>query len=149
MNKCKLLKMVLLCFSFVVLTDGLASAERDCTRQVERSDGTKTVTVDCSSSYTETSQDFWNRYLYSTLVQNLKNSLRWDMQYMQDRLSEIFSTREHSSQVMADMKEKEQETADAQQMKQQQQESRMEDLKERQEMQKEHQQSVMQGLSDR
>lgn len=142
MDKYKFLSIALLCFSFIVLTNQLAFAERSCTRQVESSDGIKTITTDCSSSYTQTSDNFWNRFLFSTLAQNLKDNVQWGMQIIQDRLANIFSAQDHSEQIAAETKRKQQDAMEAQQTKREQAEARLEDLKERQEMQKERQQDL-------
>jgi hypothetical protein len=132
----KFLSVVLFSFSFVVLANCLAFAERDCTRQVSYSNGTKDISVDCSSSYTQNANSFWG-------------SLYWSIQNMRDRFSQIFSLQDRSKQVTADMKEKEQDAREIQQSKHQDQESQAEDLKDRQEMEKQQQQDLMQNLKDK
>jgi hypothetical protein len=141
--------IMLFLFSFVMLTTGLAFAEHECTRQVSSSDGTKFINVDCTSSYTVTSEDFWNRYLFSTLVSNLRSSVHWGVENFQARLAEIFSGQDHSRQIAADMRDKEQEAIEDQQAKHQQEVVQLEDARERQAMQKQQQQDSMQGLRDR
>lgn len=147
MNKYKPLILVLLCFSFVVLTSGLAFA--DCTKQVVNADGTKTITTACASTKTEASDNFWNRYLFTSLEKNLQDSIRWQMQNIQDQLAKIFSAQQHSKQVAADVKEKEQEMRDAQQEKQQQQQIQIDNLKDQQAMQREQQQQSLQDLDSK
>jgi hypothetical protein len=148
MPKLKLWNIALFCFSLMLLASTPALAERNCTRQVSTSDGTKDITTDCSSSYTVSSDDFWNRYYFSTLVRNLEDNLHSNMQLIQDKMAAIFSLQDHAKQVGADMKVKEQERMEYQQDRQLQQEDQMESLRDRQEMQKE-QQSSLQDIRSR
>jgi hypothetical protein len=145
MNKYKLLSIVLLCFSLMVLANGRAFAERDCTRQVSSSDGIKDIDIDCSSSHTVTTDNFWNQFLTGALIQRLEDSVRLNMENMQDKMSAIFSSEDNAKQAAADMKEKEQEAISDQQIKQEQEQAQMENLKEQQAIQKDRQSSMQGG----
>src|SRR4029077_15688526 len=94
----RFLIIVLFLFSFVMLINSLAYAERECTRQVTGSGGTKSITIDCSSSSTETSENFTNRNLFSTLASNLMDRIHSGIQDFRAKLAAIFSSREHSEQ---------------------------------------------------
>lgn len=138
MNDRRLMNIVFFLFLFVMVTIGLAFAERECTHQVVHSDGTITITTDCSSSYTKTSENFWNQFVFRTLVTNLLDNVQWGMQNLQDRVAEIFTAQAHAKQIAGDMLQKEQSVMEAQQTKHQEQEIQLENLKERQEMQLEN-----------
>ncbi len=149
MDKFKFFGKALLGFAFIMLTCTLAFAERDCTRQVVRSDGTVDITVDCSSSYQQTSENFTNRYLFETLIENLKNSVSWGMQDLEEKYSALFSSQDKAKQFAYDTQEKEQSARDSQQIKLLGQETQMQDLKDRQEYQKEQQEALQDRISAR
>lgn len=135
----KSLSVVLLGLSLTMMTAAPAFAVHECSRQVVRSDGTKTITTECTASTTITSLDFWNRYLYGTLIRNLERNVQTGLQNLQDQWARISSAQDHAKQVAADMDEKIKQDRDAQEVKQQDAEIRMQDLKQQQEMQKERQ----------
>ncbi len=134
MNERKFLSIVFLWFSFVMLTNDLAFAERQCTHQViNNSDGTKTIITNCSSSYTKTqapgAENFRDRYFFSTMVDNLFNRVNRGIQNIQDQSVGSSSTQVIADQTAADSRQKEQEAIDAQRIKQQEQEARLENSK--------------------
>jgi len=133
MTNKKLLRGALLGCSFFLLTGSLAFAERDCTRQVVRSDGTVDITIDCTSETSQTSENFTNRYLFSTLINNLKNDVNWGMQDLQAKYSSLYSSQDKAKQFACDTQEKEQQARDDEQIKLQSQETQLQDLKDRQE----------------
>jgi hypothetical protein len=149
MNKSKFSRRVLLSFSFVMLTSSLAFAAHDCTRQVVRSDGTTYINVDCSSAYEQTSENFTNRFLFSTLITNLQENLHWGMQDLQAKLSAIFLSQAKAKQSIADLKEREQEAVEAQQIKLQGQEDQLANLKEQQAIQKQQQEAMQDRMYNR
>jgi len=149
MDKFKIFSKAMLGFAFIMLTSSLAFAERDCTRHVVRSDGTVDITVDCSSSYQQTSENFTNRYLFETLIDNLKNSVSWGMEDLEQKYSALFSSQDKAKQFASDTQEKEQNARDAQEIKLEGQETRLQDLKDRQEFQKEQQESMQDRISTR
>jgi hypothetical protein len=150
MDKSKFLNIAFFLFLFVMLTNGLAFAERDCTHKVViNPDGTKTITTDCTSERTITSEDFWNGYLFRTLENTLRDRINEGIQNIQDRLAEIFSTQDNLKQKAADAREREQDAIESQQLKHQDQEIQLEGLKEREEMKKQQQQDLMQDLKQK
>lgn len=102
----------------------LTLAERMCTRQVMTSDGIKNITVDCTSSYSQTSESFRNRYLYQALMETLLEKVEEEREEQQTKIQD-------------------------EQTKIQDQQARLEDLKEQQEMKKEQQEDLMQDRRDR
>lgn len=142
MNQVKFLSVALLLISFVILTNGLASAQRDCTHQVVRSDGTKIISTDCTSSYSQTSEI--TRFPYFS-VNNFLNNVNISIQNMQDRFAAIFSSQDISRQIAANNREKEQEALEAQRMQHQEQKIQLENLKEQQEIRKQQQLDLMQA----
>ena len=151
MGERKFLNIVLLSFSFVMAINGLAFAGQECTHQAVRSDGTTIISTDCSSSSMQTEQpgaeNFWNRYFFGALVNNLMSSISSGIQNLKDQYAKIFLAEAHSKQVAADARAKEQEAIEAQQSKHQEQEMQLEDLKERQDIQKQQQQDSRQASS--
>ncbi len=135
MTERKCLIIVLLCFSLLMLTNGLAFAERQCNNQIVNSDGTLTVTSDCTGSYTKTSEITRHPW---PLVNKFLDNVQQDIQQFQDRLAQTFQSQDRSKQTTADTRAREQEAIEAQQMKQQQQEIQSENLKQQQEMRKQH-----------
>ncbi len=134
MNERKSLIIILVSFSFIMLTNGLAFAERQCTHQViQNPDGTKTIISDCSSSYTKTqepgAEHFRDRYFFSTIVDNLFNSVNWGIQNIQDQTAGSSSTQVMADQTAADSRQKEQEAIDAQRINQQEQEAQLKNFK--------------------
>jgi hypothetical protein len=148
MNKGKFLFTLLCGFTFVMLINGLAFAEHECTRQVVRSEGDIDITTDCSASYSQTSENFTNRFLFSTLISNLRNNVNWGLENLQDRLSEIFSNQDKAKMIAHDLKEREEEAREAQQIRIQGEETQIADLKDRQEVQKERQESMQDRVFD-
>jgi hypothetical protein len=142
MNNCKFLQKVLLGFLFVMLTNGLAFAERVCTNHIVTSNGVKEITTDCSSTYTQTSENFTNQFLFTTLIDNLRDRVNSGVQDFQDRLAAIFSSQAQAQQIASDLREKEQEEMETQQMKRQEQEIQLENLKYQQQVQKDQQASM-------
>ena len=149
MYKSKVLSRVLLGFSFLILTSSMAFAERDCTRHVVHSGGTTYITVDCSADYSQSSENFTNRFLFSTLINNLMDSVHWGMQDLKAKLSAIFLSQAKAKQSIADLKEREQEAMEAQQIKLQGQEDQMENLKEQQAIQKQQQEAMQDRMYNR
>ncbi len=133
-NEKKFLSIVLLLFSFVIVTNGLAFAERECTHQVVvNPDGTKTIIINCSSSYTKTqapgAENFRDRYFFNTLVNNLMDNVNRGLQNFQDRTADRSSIQVKTYQIAADSREKEREAIDAERTKQQEQKTKLENSK--------------------
>jgi hypothetical protein len=153
MKEMHFLSIACLAFLFFIAANDPAFAERDCTHQVVRSDGTISITTDCSASYTQTeapgAENFRNAYFFRTIVNNLMDSVHWGMQNMKERLAEIFSSQDRSRQISADAREKEQEAMDAQQIKLQEQQVQLENLKDRQETAKEQQEAMQDRVQNR
>lgn len=118
----KFIGMLFLFGSLMVLASD-SFAERNCTRTVVTSDGTKTITVDCSSTFTkEKNPDIIRNpqdlnQLKDDFLQNTKDSL----QNFKDKTADKAPSQDTSEQIATDSKEKEQAAIDAVRQKQQEQ----------------------------
>jgi len=129
MNTRKLLGTIMLFFSFLFLTNDLAFAEHQCTHQVVHSDGTVTISTDCSATYTTTSTKsdpgmYQVPYYLNTLENNLLDSVNGGTPYYQDPLATT-----PSGLTTADIKDKQEQIMDAQKIKQQEQENQLQNYK--------------------
>ena len=120
----KLLSIVFLGVSLGMLTSTLASADRQCTNHVDRSNGEITITSDCTASFNKTSVSFLNRHLVDERIQNLNDKVAWGLQNLKDRSADNASSLDHSRQVIADLK-------DQQAMRLEQQQDKIQDLNDR------------------
>jgi hypothetical protein len=149
MNNNKVLSVIIFSFLFVILTNGLAFAERSCTRQVTHSDGTVTIDTSCSSSYTRTSEIIRNPNDLKSMVADLMDKVNRGIQNLRDRLANMTSSRESSQQFTSDIREKTQESIEAQRAKSQEQKIKLENLKDRQEDLRQQQADFMQDLKSK
>ena len=144
MNKKKFVPVALLFLSFITGTNSLVFAERECSRQVERSQGETTIATECTSSHTQTSEI--TRHPWFS-VNNFLDNVNMAIQNFQEKLADMSSSNDNSKQIAADIRQREQEAVEGQRIKQQAQEAREQDFKEQIEMQKQRQRDFMQNLS--
>ena len=129
MNTQKILSTIMLLFSFLFLTSSLSFAEHQCAHQVVHSDGTVTISTDCSSAYTTSSTKsdpgmYQVPYYLNTLQNNLLDSVNGGTSYYQDPLATT-----PLGMTTADIKDKQEQTIEAQKIKQQEQENQLQNYK--------------------
>jgi len=130
----KLLSSIILLFSFLFLTSSLTFAEHQCTHQVVHSDGTVTISKDCSATYTTSSTKsdpgmYQVPYYLNTLQNNLLDSVNGGTPYYQDPLAST-----PSQLTTSDIKDKQEQTIEAQKIKQQEQENQLQTYKQQHSM---------------
>jgi hypothetical protein len=113
-----------------LLANNLAFAAHDCSRQVVNADGTIDITTDCSSSYSTSalpvSETLQNQYLYSTLAENLQDSITQGLQISSEGPASPTLSQGQLDQAAADSQQKEQQAIEEEQTRQQDQEARAE-----------------------